>query len=104
MNKRLIALLLGCIGSGSAGYTDELPQSDWREGDSVRATDQWVLSESQETVGVGPRLFEEFIFPYQLDLAKRFGLLYYGCCEPVHSRWDVLKKFPNLRKVSVSPW
>jgi hypothetical protein len=92
------------IGSGSAGYTGELPQDDWREGDPVRMKDLWVLSESQETVGVGPDLFEEFIFPYQLSIVERFGLSYYGCCEPVHSRWHVIERLPNLRKVSVSPW
>ncbi|MGQ9631262.1 MAG: hypothetical protein ACUVXI_13280 [bacterium] len=92
------------IGSGSMGYTRDLPQPDWREGDSVRKRDLWVLLESQETVGVGPDLFEEFIFPYQLDIAKRFGKCYYGCCEPVHSRWHILKRIPNLARVSVSPW
>jgi len=92
------------IGSGSRGHTDELPQSDWKEGDSVRLKDLWVLSESQETVGVGPELFAEFIFPYQLAVIEKFGQCYYGCCEPVHNRWDSLKKIPNLRSISVSPW
>jgi hypothetical protein len=55
-------------------------------------------------VGVGPDLFAEFVFPYQLAVAEKFGLCYYGCCEPVHTRWHVLKKLPNLRSVSVSPW
>lgn len=92
------------IGSGSLGYTEQLPQSDWAASKPVRLKDLWVLSESQETVGVGPDLFEEFIFPYQRDLVKRFGLCYYGCCEPVHTRWHVLRKLPRLRKVSISPW
>lgn len=92
------------IGSGSRGHCKELPQPDWKEGDPVRLKDLWVLSESQETVGVGPDLFEEFIFPYQLAVVEKFGLCYYGCCEPVHSRWNVLKKFPNLRSLSISPW
>jgi len=92
------------IGSGSMGYSRDLPQSDLKEGAPVRKRDLWALSESQETVGVGPDQFEEFIFPYQLDLAERFGKCYYGCCEPVHSRWHVLKRIPNLARVSVSPW
>jgi hypothetical protein len=92
------------IGSGSMGYAHDLPQSDWNEGSPVRMKDQWVLLESQETVGVGPDQFEEFIFPYQLSVAERFGKCYYGCCEPVHSRFHVLKRFPNLARVSVSPW
>ncbi|MBC8233935.1 hypothetical protein H8E77_30675, partial [bacterium] len=92
------------IGSGSRGHINELPKSDRKESDSVRLKDLWVLSESQETVGVGPELFAEFIFPYQLAVIEKFGLCYYGCCEPVHNRWNSLKKIPNLRSVSVSPW
>jgi hypothetical protein len=91
-------------GSGSMGYTRRLPQSDWKTGSPVRLKDLWVLLESQETVGVGPELFAEFIYPYQRDIAARFGSVYYGCCEPVHTRWHVLKELPNLQRVSVSPW
>jgi len=92
------------IGSGSPGYTDEPPQGGWKEGDPVRLKDLWALSESQETVGVGPDMFEEFVFQYQLPVIERFGLCYYGCCEPVHNRWHVVKRIPNLRRISVSPW
>jgi hypothetical protein len=92
------------IGSGTLGYTRCLPAEDYAPGSPARLKDQWVLLESQETVGVGPRQFEEFVFPYQSSLAEKFGLVYYGCCEPVHSRWQVIKKLPNLRSVSVSPW
>ncbi len=90
------------VGSGSCGYTKQLPATDYTG--QVRLKDLWVLSESQETVGVGPDMFEEFIFPYQRSLCDRFGLVYYGCCEPVHNRWHILKRLPNLRKISVSPW
>jgi hypothetical protein len=91
-------------GSGTQGWTTELPQEDWQVGDAVRVRDIWGLSESQETVGVSPGMFEEFIFPYQLPVISRFGLSYYGCCEPVHTRWHIIKRIPNLRRVSVSPW
>ncbi len=92
------------IGSGSMGYTRRLPQTDLPAGAPARRRDLWMLSESQETVGVGPDLFEAFIFPYQLSLAESFGRCYYGCCEPVNNRWHVLKRIPNLARVSVSPW
>jgi hypothetical protein len=92
------------IGSGSLGYSRALPQADWKPGEPVRKRDLWMLSESQETVGVGPEQFAEFIFPYQYAVAERFGRLYYGCCEPVHNRWHVIRNFPNLARVSVSPW
>ena len=64
----------------------------------------WCLTESQETVGVSPEQFEEFVFQYQLPLQERFGLNCYGCCEPLQSRWHIVKKIPRLRRVSVSPW
>jgi hypothetical protein len=92
------------IGSGSVGYTSELPQPGWQPGMPVKVKDLWGLSESQETVGVSPRMFEEFIFPYQKSIAERFGLLYYGCCEPVHNRVHLIRQLPNLRRISVSPW
>jgi len=92
------------IGSGSMGYTADLPKKELSPGAPVGRSDLWVLLESQETVGVGPDHFEEFIFPYQLSIAERFGKTYYGCCEPVNNRWHVLKRIPNLARVSVSPW
>jgi hypothetical protein len=92
------------VGSGTVGYTDELPSSGWQPGDPVRPRDLWVLSESQETVGVSPAMFEEFVFRYQLPIIQRFGLCYYGCCEPLHARWPILQRIPNLRRVSISPW
>ena len=91
-------------GSGSRGYTHRLPQADWTPGQPVRTRDMWTLLESQETVGVGPDLYAEFIFPYENSIAERFGSVYYGCCEPVHTRWEVLKHMAHLQRVSVSPW
>jgi hypothetical protein len=64
----------------------------------------WGFAESQETVGISPQMFEEFIFPYQRCLLECFGLNCYGCCEPLDSRWHVVKRFPRLRRVSMSPW
>ncbi len=89
------------IGSGSRGYTRRLPVGDAAP---VRTPDLWTLIESQETVGVGPDLYEEFIFPYENRIAQRFGGVYYGCCEPVHTRWSVLRNMANLRRVSISAW
>lgn len=92
------------IGSGSVGYTTALPQAGHPGGRVARLRDLWGLSESQETVGVSPRMFGEFIFPYQQAVIERFGLCYYGCCEPVEARWAYLRQLGNLRKLSVSPW
>ena len=91
------------VGSGGFGYTAELPQADFDD-KSVRTSDMWGFSDSQETTTFSPDMFAEFIFPYQLPILKRFGLNCYGCCESLDNRWEIIKEIPNLRRVSVSPW
>lgn len=90
------------VGSGGFGWTYELPQPDFTG--HVRPRDLWGFAESQETVGVSPQMFAEFIFPYQISILERFGLSCYGCCEPLDTRWHVVEKIPRLRRVSISPW
>ena len=61
--------------------------------------------DTQETVGLSPKMYEEFIFSCYKKIASQYGLLSYGCCEPAHPIWDnCISKLDNLRKVSISPW
>jgi hypothetical protein len=90
------------VGSGGFGWTNELPQADFAG--CVRACDMWGFGESQETVGVSPAMYAEFVLPYQLPILSRFGLNCYGCCEPLDNRWQHVQQIPRLRRVSVSPW
>jgi hypothetical protein len=91
------------VGTGALGYTDELPKNS--DGcSSIKAKDLWGNFESQETTGVSPEMFREFIYQYQLPLMQRFGLICYGCCEPLDTRWEIIKDIPNLRRISVSAW
>ena len=54
---------------------------------------------------ISPAMFEEFFLPYMARVSSRFGHVYYGCCEPVHDRLELIKAaMPNLRSVSVSAW
>jgi hypothetical protein len=93
------------IGAGSYGFTNELPTPETRAGGPVKLHDLWLNMNSQETVGISPRMYRKFIHPYYSAIAEHFGLVYYGCCEPVHEVWDCcVSKLPHLRKVSVSPW
>ncbi|MDA0321620.1 MAG: hypothetical protein O2923_02740 [Verrucomicrobia bacterium] len=92
------------IGSGTRGYSRDLPDTSSHNGHDVEPGDLWVLLESQETVGISPEMFEEFVFPYQLSVAERFGRCYYGCCEPVHSRVHLIKQLPGIARISVAPW
>lgn len=91
------------VGSGSPGYTTRLPQND--SGEHPRLADLWIWMESQETTMISPRMFARFFLPYMADVARLFGLAYYGCCEPVHDRWDkITAAIPNIGAVSISPW
>lgn len=91
------------VGSGGLGCTSNLPLACEVQG-YVSTKDMWGFAESQETVGVSPQMFEEFIFPYQKKILERFGLNCYGCCEPINVRWETVKQIPRLRRVSASPW
>lgn len=89
------------IGSGHEGYTTELPAQDFR-GD-VRWKDMWGLGEMQEFSGVGPEQFDEFSLQYQIPILNKFGLVSYGCCEPLDKVYDLLiDNIPHLRRVSVT--
>ena len=91
------------VGSGGFGYTEELP-TDSFDGIKVRTQDMWGFAESQETLNVSPKMFEEFVFKYQIPILGQFGLNCYGCCEPLEPIWNIIKYIPNLRRISVSPW
>lgn len=101
----LLALNTGgaYVGSGGFGWTDQLPDEGY-DPYKVRTKDMWGFAESQETVGVAPDMFAEFVLPYQIPILERFGLNCYGCCEPIDVRWNHVKRIPRLRRVSASPW
>lgn len=91
------------IGSGGLGFSDELPQKDFDPG-TVKTQDQWGNATAQIFSDVSPDMHWEFALQYEMRWLERFGLTYYGCCEPLHMKMDILKKIPNLRKISMSPW
>lgn len=91
------------VGSGGFGFTSELPQADF-DSRYVRAIDIWGSSAAQIFTGVSPEMHQEFALQYEKLWLERFGLTYYGCCEPLHKKIGILKNISNLRKISVSPW
>lgn len=91
------------VGSGGLGYTKELPQDD-SDPAHIRTSDQWGCGTAQIFSDVSPEMHEEFALQYERRWMEQFGLNYYGCCEPLHNKIDVLKSIPNLRKISMSPW
>lgn len=53
---------------------------------------------------VSPAMFKEFEVDYASRICARFGLVYYGCCDPLDGKMNEVRLIPNVRKVSMSPW
>lgn len=64
----------------------------------------WFRGMAQCFGDVSPAMFKEFELDYSKKIAERFAYTYYGCCEPLDNKLEVLGEFKNLRKVGVSPW
>ena len=91
------------VDAGGLGYTDELPGNCITE-NVVHTNNLWVHAPAQEYSEVSPAMHDEFGFSYQEKLLRRYGLVAYGCCEPYTHKFEMIKRLPNLRRVSVSPW
>jgi hypothetical protein len=91
------------VGSGGYGYTEDLPPKDFHPG-RIRTIDMWGNATPQIFASVSPEMHEEFGINYEKKWLDRFGLTYYGCCEPLDGKMEQLAKIKNLRKISVSPW
>ena len=105
--EALNGLSLDCdntrIGSGGYGYTGQLPGADFDPA-HVRPRNMWGCSNAQIFSEVSPQMHWEFALRHDLRWLSRWGLSYYGCCEPLDRKIEVLRQIPNLRKISVSPW
>lgn len=70
-----------------------------------RCRDIWFRTMAQMFSTISPDAHYEFDVQYSAPLAARCAYTYYGCCEPLSDRLDMLKKaYPNLRKIGTSPW
>ena len=103
---------LFCLNNGPEDWTncggmaanDDLPGENF-DPNHVHMNDMFVWGESQESVNIGPRQFNEFVLRKQLPILKRFGLVAYGCCEMLDDKVDLLmQNIPKLRWVAVPPW
>jgi hypothetical protein len=84
-------------GEGDRGW-GYLPQYSNGRNRGALLSDMWGCSNSQEMVGVSPRMFREFCFPYYRDVCEPMGLLYYGCCEPAHPSGMKSDSYLTLKK------
>ena len=91
------------IGSGAYGYTDELPGKEY-DPDRVLPQNLWGSATAQIFVGVSPDMHWEFALQHEMRWLERWGLTYYGCCEPLDVKMEIMRRIPNLRKISMSHW
>lgn len=84
-------------------YTDELlPDSGM--GKEPITKNGWAFGLAQLFSSVSPSVTEEFELPYIKRMAEYFGMIYYGCCDRLDDRLDLVLTIPHLKKVSCSPW
>jgi hypothetical protein len=91
--------LIHCTGA----WTDELPAPGY-DPDKPRTKDIWMFGLAQMFSTVSPATFKEFEVDYASRICERFGLVYYGCCDPLEGKMDEVRQIPNVRKISMSPW
>jgi hypothetical protein len=91
--------LIHCTGA----FTDDLPAPGFNA-EKPRTLDIWMFGLAQMFSTVSPAMFEEYEINYMIPIFERFGLVYYGCCDPLDGKMNEVRKIPHLRKISMSPW
>jgi len=87
----------------TGAFTDELPAPGYNP-EKPRTKDMWAMGLAQMFSTVSPKIFKAFEGDYVGRLCARFGLVYYGCCDPLDGKMNEVRMIPNVRKVSMSPW
>jgi hypothetical protein len=92
------------IGNNCPGFTSQLA-APTESGIGAKISDIWGENADQIMTGVSPEMTQEFSFEHEKKWAKQFPLYSYGCCERLDHKLDLLTaSFPNLRKISSSPY
>ncbi len=74
------------------------------DGGPVKRSQVWGRGMAQIFASVSKAMHEEFDIAYMKQIMEPFGLVYYGCCEPLDKKIDILEQIPHLRKISITPW
>ena len=83
--------------------TDDLPGDDF-EVNNLTRENVWGRGAAQIFSSVSKEMHKEFDIEYMKKTVGQCGLVYYGCCEALDEKIDIVEKIPNLRKISISPW
>lgn len=81
----------------------DLPGKDF-DGEKLTRKNVWGRGCAQIFAAVSKAMHEEFDIEYMKKTVGQCGLVYYGCCEPLDKKIDIVEKIPNLRKISITPW
>jgi hypothetical protein len=84
-------------------YSNRLPGPDC-DREHPKARDAWAFGLAQLFTAASPAVTREFEAAYMERLFPKFGAIYYGCCERLDDRLDIVSRLPNVRKISCSPW
>ena len=79
-----------------------MPDDDL-DGDAV-TQNGWAFGMAQLFTSVSPAVTKEFEVDYVKELFKQFKYIYYGCCDRLDDRMEIVCTLPNVRKLSCSPW
>ncbi len=74
------------------------------DGSPRKLENVWGRGVAQIFATVGNDMHEEYDIDYMKETVGKCGLVYYGCCEPLDRKIDIVEKIPNLRKISITPW
>ncbi len=114
--KELMAFLQAAIVAyhrerEAAGFVDvrtecplHSPWDDCAPEDEGRLAASWGYLHAQSAASYGPRTYAEFVQPFNMDIARLFGKVYYHGCEDLTLKAAIVRDLPNLREFHVSPW
>ncbi|MBN2851513.1 MAG: hypothetical protein JXQ23_02120 [Clostridia bacterium] len=83
--------------------TNDLPAKEYSGGPLTRK-DIWGRGAAQIFSSVSKDMHEEYDIAYMQKTIGECGLSYYGCCEALDKKIDIVEKLKNLRKISITPW
>ncbi|HOU09124.1 MAG TPA: hypothetical protein PL044_08410 [Clostridiales bacterium] len=81
----------------------DLPGPDYAGGPLTRKN-IWGRGAAQIFSSVSKAMHEEFDIAYMIETVGQCGLVYYGCCEALDKKIDIVEKIPHLRKIGATPW
>ena len=76
-------------------------ESPDREGTTFNG---WAFGLAQPFTSVSPKVTQEFECEYMKRVFPCFKNIYYGCCDRLDDRMEMVSALPNVRKLSCSPW